>query len=253
MSDSFCPLVSIITPAYNASSFIEATIDSVIKQDYSNWEMIIINDFSSDTTGKIIDEYSKKDKRIVVINNPSNQGVARSRNNGIKAAKGKYIAFLDSDDLWKENKLTKHIGFMEENNIAITYSYYETFSSDASKPTKLIKCPKKATYKSILKSNFMGCLTVVVNKSVTGDFLMPDLDHGEDMLTWYELMKRGFVAVCVSEPLASYRISNKSLSSNKKKTAKKQWNIYRKFLGFSYIKSLFYFCLYAIKGIIKHH
>ena len=252
MSNNSFPLVSIITPAHNASLFIAETIESVLQQDYENWEMIIINDFSSDNTASIVDEFIKRDKRIVLINNPSNLGVALSRNKGLEAAKGDYIAFLDSDDVWKKNKLSEHISFMEESNISISYSFYETFTTDINNPNKLIKCPKKATYKSILKSNYMGCLTVVINRSKTGSFFMPNLNHGEDMLTWYELMKRGFEAYCISKPLAFYRVSKKSLSSNKKQTAKKQWNIYRKYLGFSLIKSSFLFCSYALKGIIKH-
>jgi teichuronic acid biosynthesis glycosyltransferase TuaG len=246
------PLVSIITPAHNASHCIEETIKSVLGQDYQNWELIVINDCSTDDTETVINKYVQQDKRIRLINNDHNIGVAETRNKGIKAANGNYIAFLDCDDVWVNNKLKTQISFMEKNNAPITFSNYYVFDHDVEKPIKLIKCPKKATPKSILKSNFMGCLTVVVNKDVVGSFSMPDLDHGEDMLTWHELMRRGFVAQCIPTPLAYYRVGQKSLSSDKKTTAKKQWKIYRDYLKFSFVKSSYYFCCYAIRGALKH-
>ena len=247
------PLISIITAAHNASSSIGETIDSVLNQTYQNWEMIIVNDCSTDATAEIVNSYLQKDKRIRILTNETNLGVAETRNVGLKAAKGAYVAFLDSDDIWHKDKLLRHISFMEKEGIAITYSYYWTFSKSVDSPIKIVKCPKKATYKSILKSNYMGCLTVVINKEKVGPISMPHLDHGEDMLTWYDLMKRGFVSHCLPEPLAYYRIGQSSLSSNKKTAAKKQWNIYRVVLGFSFFKSAFYFISYAINGFIKHH
>lgn len=252
MSISNHPLVSIITPAFNASGFIEETINSVINQSYNNWEMIIVDDFSSDDTYEIANHYAKKDSRINVYRNEKNMGVAATRNKGLRIARGEFIAFLDSDDIWKKEKLESQLAFMFDNGVAISYSYYCCFVDDISHPIKLIKCPLKATQYSVVKSNYMGCLTVMVNKNKVGDFYMPNLNHGEDMLTWYGIMSKGFTARCVPEVLAYYRLSKKSLSSNKHKTAKKQWTIYREYLHFPFLKCVYYFTIYSILGLLKH-
>lgn len=246
------PLVSVIMPAYNASITIEEAICSVIDQDYNNWELIIVNDNSQDDTSQIGKRFSVFDHRIRIIDNENNMGVAKSRNIALSNAKGEYIAFLDSDDMWKKDKLSKQISFMMKNKVAISYSYYAMVDSKTKKTIKVVKCPKTATPNSILKSNYMGCLTVVVNRAITGDFEMPLLDFGEDMVTWYTLMRRGFKAFCIPEVLGLYRITDSSASSNKKRTAKKQWSIYREYLHIPFLVSCYYFLFYCIRGFLKH-
>jgi len=154
--------VSIITPAYNSEKTIGEAIQSVLNQTYQNWEMIIINDCSRDQTLQIVITYSLKDNRITVIDLERNNGVANARNIGIKKAKGRYIAFLDSDDLWSPQKLSKQVDFMKEKKCYFSYTAYEIISADGSKLDKTVSVPPEQEYEILLKQNTIGCLTVMV-------------------------------------------------------------------------------------------
>ena len=245
------PKVSIITPAYNAAEFLPETIESVLKQTFSDWEMIIIDDCSEDNTFEIATNYSVKDSRIKVIKNEVNSGVAATRNHGLDVASGDYIAFVDSDDMWLPEKLKKQIQFMEENGYALTYTKYQVFITETKEKGKIIKAPKKMTAKKILGNTAIGCLTVMVNKKIVGDFRMPLLKHTEDNCTWQEILSRGFLAFGLQEVLSLYRISRNSLTSKKSSAAKQQWETYRSFYRFSVVKSLYYFIQYAFNAVIK--
>ena len=245
-------LISVITPAYNSGSYIRNTIESVISQTYQNWEMLIVDDCSTDSTIQIAEEYSKKDDRIKIIKHIKNQGVAAARNTALSEAKGEYIAFLDSDDMWMPQKLDVQYRFMEDNGYVLTYTAYQKYFSETGEKGKLITVPKKMTRSSIFYNTAIACLTVMVNKKVAGDFRMPLLPHSEDQCTWQAILAKGYVACGLNENLALYRVSNNSLTGNKVKAAKRQWNMYRKHYGFSIIKSGVYFCSYAIHAVIKH-
>ncbi len=247
-----CHLVSIITPAYNAERHIKYTIESVMKQDYNNWEMLIIDDGSKDTTKFIIEGFVKIDKRIKLISLTENKGVAYARNVGLKEAKGKYIAFLDSDDLWYPHKLSTQINFMNKNGYAFTFSSYEIIDNEGRKLNKVIKAPEVVDYKRLLRGNPIGCLTVILDREKIGDFEMPNIKH-EDFATWLEITKRGFIAYGISEPLALYRRSNKSVSSNKIKSAFWTWNIYRHHQKLCFIKSIKCLCWYVFFYLMKYY
>lgn len=245
-------LVSIITPAYNSIQFLEEMILSVQNQTYKNWELIIVDDCSVDGTYSLASEYSEKDSRIKVLHNKENCGVAESRNNALDIAQGDYIAFLDSDDMWVDTKLEKQIAFMKEKNCALSYSSYCLYNSESNTIGKVINVPKKMNAEDIYGNTAIACLTVVVNRKMTGSFHMPLLNHAEDQCTWQELLKRGYTAYGMQDMLAYYRVGNKSLSFDKKSAAKQQWNIYREYYGFAIIKSLYYFSKYAFNAVRKN-
>jgi teichuronic acid biosynthesis glycosyltransferase TuaG len=245
------PLVSIITPAYNAERFIKATIESVINQTYTNWEMLIVNDCSKDSTTFIVQEYVEKDSRIILINAPQNGGVAAARNLALERAKGKYIAFVDSDDCWHPKKLEIQINFMQERNIAFSYTSYQLIDENGTMLNRYVHAKPTMKYNNVLKNTLIGCLTVVVNVEKTGGFRFPPLTHTEDTMAWVEVLRRGFVAYGILDVLSYYRISSNSMTSRKPKMAKLQWKTYREYCGYGVIRSVYYFTCYAINALLK--
>ena len=165
-------LVSIITPSFNSSLYIKECITSVQNQSYTNWEMLIIDDFSSDNSVNLIQQISNEDSRIKLITLSSNVGAAEARNKAVKYSKGKYIAFLDSDDLWMPTKLEKQIKFMQSSKCAFSFTAYQPISEDGSQKFSVIDVPSKMHYHAYLKNTIIGCLTVVIDKEQTGNFRM---------------------------------------------------------------------------------
>ena len=221
-------LVSIITPSYNSSKFIEECINSVITQSYIDWEMIIVDDYSTDNSRDLILKFAKEDNRIKTIFLDENVGAAAARNIAIKQSKGKYIAFLDSDDIWKSEKIEKQLSFMNDRNIAFSFTSYQPMSEDGKEYFNIIKVPEKMTYASYLRNTIIGCLTVIIDKEKTGKFQMPNIRSSHDMALWLLIMKRGFSAYGLDENLAYYRIVSNSNTSKKWKAAKEVWDVYRK-------------------------
>ena len=242
-------LVSIITPSYNSAKFIKQCIESVIAQTYTNWEMLIVDDYSADNSLQILKKYN--DKRIQLIELDKNVGASESRNVAIRKAKGKYIAFLDSDDLWEPQKLEKQISFMETEDIAFSFSTYQPMSDDESKLYSIIHAPKIVTYSSYLKKTIIGCLTVVIDREKTGGFEMPNIRSSHDMALWLLIMRRGFDAYGLDENLARYRIVSTSNTANKWRAAKDVWMVYRQFEKLSFFYSIWCFLNYAFNAIIK--
>jgi teichuronic acid biosynthesis glycosyltransferase TuaG len=244
-------LVSIITPSYNSSKFIGECVHSVISQTFSNWEMIIVDDCSNDNSRNIISNFSKKDKRIRSIFLEENIGAAAARNIAIKKAEGTYIAFLDSDDIWIKDKLEKQIAFMNEKDIAFSFTCYQPISEDGMEKYSVIKVPKKMSYHSYLKNTIIGCLTVIIDKEKTGDFQMPNIRSSHDMALWLLIMKRGFLAYGLDENLAYYRIVSNSNTSKKWKAAKEVWDVYRKVEKLNIIYSVYNFIGYVFNAVKK--
>lgn len=244
--------VSVITPAYNAAPFLVETIRSVQAQTFTEWEMVIVDDCSTDNTYQIAGEEAKKDSRIHVIRNDRNLRVAATRNVALDAAHGKYIAFLDSDDLWLPEKLEKQLRFMDTGQYALTYTAYQKFNSMTGIKGKVVSAPKKMTAKQIYGNTTIGCLTVMVNRGMVGEFYMPLLGHTEDNCTWQEILSRGYEAYGMDEILALYREGNVSLTNSKVKAARQQWQTYRDHFKFSVPKSAFYFVRYAYNAVKKH-
>jgi teichuronic acid biosynthesis glycosyltransferase TuaG len=244
-------LVSIITPSYNSSKFILECIESVLSQTYENWEMIIVDDCSKDNSKEIISEHSTKDKRIKPIFLEKNVGAAEARNTAIRQSKGKYVAFLDSDDLWNPKKLEKQLSFMNENEIAFSYTTYQFMSENGEDLSNIISAPEKMTYHSYLKNTIIGCLTVIIDRDKSGEFEMPNIRSSHDMALWLLIMKRGFSAYGLDENLAKYRVVSSSNTSNKLKAAKEVWYVYRIVEKLSFIFSVWCFVNYALNAIKK--
>ena len=243
--------VSIIVPMYNAEKFIGKTIESVLAQTYQNWEMLIMNDVSTDNSLAVVSGYAKKDKRIKIINTEKNVGVVKGRNFLIDLASGKYIAFLDADDYWHNEKLEKQIKFMKEKNASISCTEYTRVKENEEKINDVI-IKEEISYNDMLKNNYLGCLTVIYDAKKIGKRYFKELEKNEDYVLWLEIVKDVNTIYGLKENLAYYRVLDNSRSSNKVKTAKVRWEIYRKIEKLSLLKSLYYFLHYAIRAVLKN-
>jgi len=245
-------MVSIITPNYNSESFVRQTIDSVRSQTHTDWEMIIVDDVSSDKSTQIIEEYMQKDKRIKLIRLKNNSGPAQARNRAIKEAKGRYIAFLDSDDYWHKDKLTKQLKFMQDHHCELSFTAYESIDELTGETIKKIAVPLRIDYKTLLKQNIMGCLTVMYDTQKLGKVMMPDIIKRQDYALWLKLLKQVPHAYGLDEPLAYYRVRNFSVSSNKIIASKYHWRVLRDIERLPLYKAIYYFGWYTYKSIMKY-
>jgi len=243
--------ISIIVPMYNAEKFIGKTIESVLAQTYQNWEMLIMNDVSTDNSLAIVSVYAKKDERIKIVNTEKNVGVVKGRNFLIDLASGKYIAFLDADDYWHNEKLEKQIKFMKEKNASISCTEYTRVKENEEKINDVI-IKEEISYNDMLKNNYLGCLTVIYDAKKIGKRYFKELEKNEDYVLWLEIVKDVNTIYGLKENLAYYRVLDNSRSSNKVKTAKVRWEIYRKIEKLSLLKSLYYFLHYAIRAVLKN-
>ena len=225
--------VSVITPMYNCEKFISETIESVLNQTYTNWEMIIIDDCSTDKSKQIVKQYIERDKRIRLIALNENSGAAVARNKGIEVSSGRFIAFLDGDDLWEPNKLEKQIQF---TGIDLN---------------KTVRVPNMIDYEGLLGNTIIGCLTVVIDRNIIRDVEMPLIRTRQDFATWLNILKKGYKAYGIDIPLAKYRIVKGSISNNKFKAAMKNWHVYRKIEKLSLSKAIVVFLCYVFNAIKK--
>lgn len=240
--------VSIITPMYNSETFISETINSVLNQTYKNWELLLIDDCSSDNTLQIAKLFSKRHKNIKVLKNSTNLGAAISRNFGIEKSKGDFIAFLDADDLWKPEKLEKQLDFVKRNNCDVCFSSYELINNKGKKLNKLVKALPVLSYDKLLKSNYIGNLTGLYNTKTLGKIKTTNLRKRQDWLLWLEAIKKsGKPAKGIQESLAYYRVRKDSMSSKKLNLLKYNYWVYRKGLKFSIIKSIYFFILFLFE------
>lgn len=244
-------LVSVVTPVHNAEKYIETTLKSILNQTYKNLEVILVDDASKDSSREIIKKYEKIDSRVRPILLDNNVGVANARNEGIKNARGQYIAFLDSDDIWLEEKLEEQIKFMQEKDIAFSHTAYEFMDEEGNKIGKTVRVVESVGYTDLLKQNSIGCLTVVIDRNKVEKIEMPQIRH-EDYATWLSILRDGNRAYGHDKVLALYRKSSNSLSGNKVKSAMWTWNIIRNVENVPLQKAVFYFSNYAIKNINKH-
>lgn len=247
------PLVSIITPNYNCEEFINNTIESVLGQTYKNWELLIIDDCSKDKSIDKVQEFIKKDSRIKLIKMKMNSGAALCRNKGIEFAKGKYIAFLDSDDIWLSKKLEKQIDFMEKNNIDFTYSQYTHMDENGNSLKVKARVPEKISYKKMLFHCYTGCLTVVYNQESLGKIYGPDISKSNDYGLFLQVLKKSKKARGIKENLAYYRIRKNSISRNKWKKIEPHLYLLNKVENINIFTSLFLiFTNVLIKKIYKY-
>lgn len=240
-------LVSVIMPAYNCQAFLKDSVSSVIAQSYPGWELLIVNDASKDDSLAVARELAASDARIRVIDLEKNGGVANARNVGLKAARGRYVAFLDSDDLWLPDKLKTQLEFMQQSGAAFTFAQYRRFSP-AGALSKPIPVPSVVNYKQLLRGNVIGCLTVVIDRTKIPDPSMPPIKH-EDYVTWLRILRDGNIAHGISQDLARYRVASGSVSADKKRAAGWTWNIYRNIEGLSLVRSSWCFLNYFLHAI----
>ena len=233
------PLISIITPNYNAVSYIALTIESVLNQTYQNWEMLIQDDCSSDGSYEIALEYARKDSRIKVGRNEKNSGTAVTRNKAIEIANGDYLAFLDSDDIWFPEKLEKQLDFMLKNNCDFSFSEYEQISENNQSCGKKIKTVKKLTYAKLLMHEWPGCLTVMYDQRQSGKIYTPDVRKNNDRALFLQVVKKMKNAMGIPECLALYRIQAHGISRNKFKMLKAHFIVSHYYANCSVLTSIF--------------
>jgi len=244
-------LVSIITPAYNAQNHISHSIKSVLSQDYQHWELIIINDGSNDNTVKIIKHFQKTDKRIKLIQLDKNYGASFSRNSGIKIARGEYLAFLDSDDSWNNQKLNEQIKFMKNNSFYFSCTdYVKTIMLPNRSKSITIKARKKSTFNDLLYY-CPGNSTVVFNQKVLGKFYSTNLAKRNDYILWLNVIKKAKYLYGLNTPLTIYRSRIDSLSSHKFSLIKFHWIIYYKIEKIGLFKSFMLINHWLLKGVIN--
>lgn len=247
-------LVSIIVPVYNVENFIEETMDCVLAQTYRNWELLLVEDCSTDSTAALIRQYMERtsDPRIRLISQPSNMGAARARNRGLKEAKGRYISYLDADDIWDAEKLEKELAFMKEKDAAFAFTGYE-FADEAGKGMgKVVHVPETLTYKQALSNTTIFTTTVMFDlKKMTREQLEMPVMKSEDTALWFRVLRSGVTAYGLDENLVKYRRAGRSLSSNKLEAIRRIWNLYRRAEGMNIISSAWHFCFWALRAVMR--
>lgn len=253
-------LISIVVPVYNAAAYLEQTIDMVIRQTYPEWELLLVDDCSTDQSVEIIRKAVFENEalppqikdRIHLIHKEKNEGAALARNTGIREAKGRYLAFLDADDVWFTDKLSKELAFMKEKNAAFVFCSYE-FGDEAAQPTgKVVHAPEMLTYRKALSRTVIFTTTVLFDIEKTGKdlVLMPDV-KSEDTATWWKVLKAGFAAYGLDEVLAIYRRPKKSLSSNKLEAVRRIVYLYRRQEKLSLADSMIQLFCWAVRATLR--
>ena len=231
-------LVSIITPTFNAEKYIRDTLQSVLNQSYQNWEMILIDDASTDQTIEIINDFAEKDVRFKLFKLSKNYGNGFARNAALEKATGKYIAFLDADDLWFPLKLEKQIQFLKANNSPFTFSFYDCIDEEGNSLDRRVETPINLTYDELFFCNYVGNLTAIYDADYFGKITLEATQKRQDWRLWLTILKQIQVTKPVPESLAFYRIRKDSVSSSKFKLIKHNFSVYREFHGFNFVLSV---------------
>lgn len=227
------------------------TINSVMCQTYQNWEMVIVDDYSTDNSLSIIEAAAKQDDRIKLIPLKKNLGAAKARNEALKIASGRFIAFLDSDDVWMPEKLEIQIGLMIKNNYPISFTQYSVYNEDLSTYRYTIKVPDCIDYSGYLKNTIIGMSTAIINKEMVGAFSFYNIRSRQDAYLWITLLKRGYIAYGIHKNLTKYRLRKESVSANKLKAAKMVWFLYFNLEKLGFLKAAYYFGCYAYNATLK--
>ena len=244
-------LVSVIMPTYNCAKFIGETIKSIQAQTYSNWELIIVDDCSTDNTKEVVGNYVKLDKRIKYNSLEKNSGAAVARTIAMKIADGEYMAFCDSDDIWLDVKIEKQLKFMKKNNYAFTCTAYEQIDENSNSLGKVIKPKEKCNYNRLLLDCPVGNSTVMYNVKKMGKFEVPNIRKRNDDALWLQMLKKEQYIYGMSDILMKYRIRSNSISSNKFKVIKYHWILYRDIEHLSIIRSVFHILYWCIIKTLK--
>ena len=245
-------LVSIIVPVYNAEKYILETISSVQAQTYGSWELILVEDQSSDDSRAVVERFLAEtpDERVRLLVQPQNGGAARARNAGMKAAEGRYIAFLDADDKWEPKKLEHQLNYMNETGAAFCFTGYEFADENCVGLGKIVTVPPTLNYKQALKNTTIFTSTVIFDTDkISKDTLEMPIIKSEDTALWWKVLRQGVTAYGLNENLVKYRRAGKSLSSNKLEALRRIWNLYRKAEGMSIPSSMVHFCFWAFHAV----
>lgn len=244
------PVISIITASYNSEKYISETIESVLNQTYENWEWIISDDGSTDNTVSIIESF--KDPRIKLVQSSQNSGAAVARNKALDLAQGRYITFIDSDDLWKPEFLEKSLHYLQTENEQLVYSSYERKDENLNPKLRDFIAPDKVTYQRILYNCPIPMLTAMYDSKEIGKIKIPEVEKREDHAMWISILKKIKFARAINETLGIYRIRENSYSRNKFELIKFQFALYHKYLHLSFATSAFYTITWAINGFFKY-
>lgn len=244
-------LVSIITPAFRSASVIDETIKSVIAQTHTNWEMLIAEDCSPDNTRDVIRQWEQTDPRIRLIALEHNGGPAMARNAAIERASGRWIAFLDSDDLWLPQKLERTLEHANANQAAFVFTGFRRISVNGGAIGGYVGVPRSLSYRQLLGNTAIATSTVLLDRNVVGDLRMKKTYY-DDFDCWLQILKRGHLALGLDEDLMRYRVMGLSVSRNKRRSALHVWRAYRDLESLSIPASLWYFSQYAIRGLLKY-
>lgn len=246
------PVVSIVMPAYQAEPFVEEAIRSVMAQTVTDWELLVLDDGSSDATPEIIKRLAREDSRIHYLPNATNLGVAKTRNRGFDLCRGAYIALLDSDDVWHPDKLEKQLALAQRTEadlICCSYAIVDIRGNPV-KPDYVV--PERINFSGLLKENAIGCSTVLLSANAMQRYRFSADFYHEDYVLWLQMLRDGCKAVCCREVLVDWRYLPNSRSFNKRKSAVNRWAIYRRYLHLPFFESLYCFVSYAFRGVKKY-
>jgi teichuronic acid biosynthesis glycosyltransferase TuaG len=243
-------IVSILIPTYNCENFIRSTIQSVLDQSYTHWEIIVVDDASTDNTVAIIKEFAQGDNRIKLTELAKNSGNGFARNIALQNATGRYIAFLDADDLWFPSKIETQLQFLKDKNLPFTFSFYEWIDEEGNVLNKKIEAPRKLTYQQLFFCNYVGNLTAIYDVEFFGKITIEATQKRQDWRLWLTILKQIQEAKPVPESLAYYRIRKDSISSSKFKLIKHNFGVYRRFHGFNFVVSCIYMTRFLFTQLI---
>lgn len=247
-------MISIISPVYNAKAYIAKTIQTVLDQTYTDWEWIMVEDCSTDGTREYVRALlqEKNDSRIKLVECEQNGGAARARNLGLSEAAGRYIAYLDADDLWEPDKLEKELAFMQSKDAAFVFTGYEFADEQGVGTGKVVRVPATINYKQALQNTTIFTTTVMFDtEKIEKDLLQMPIIKSEDTALWWKILATGILAYGLDENLAKYRRPAKSLSSNKLEALRRIWNLYRKQAGLNIFASAWNFCFWALRAVAR--
>ena len=245
-------LVSIIVPVYNVEKFIRETMDSVLAQTYPHWELLLVEDGSGDSSAEVIEAYikEKQETRIRLLRQPSNQGAAKARNRGVQEARGRYLAYLDADDLWVPEKLERQLLFMAEKGAAFSFTGYEFADENGVGMGKSVRVPETLHYRQALSNTTIFTTTVMFDTDrISRELLEMPVVKSEDTALWWKVLRMGYTAYGLDENLVKYRRPGRTLSSNKLVAIRRIWNLYRKVEGLSLVRSMWHFCFWAARAV----
>lgn len=248
--DSLSPLCSVVMPVFNAAAYLAESIESVRHQTCTDWELILVDDGSSDSSLEIAEAFVAQDHRIRLLQQPENKGAAEARNRAIAASRGRYLAFLDSDDLWRPQKLAVQIEQMQQQQVAFSFSHYSRMDVHG-QVFGQVQVPEQTSYEQLLKHCFIGCLTVMLDREQCPDPFFPPLRKRQDFALWLKLLKQKKPCLGIQQDLALYRCRRDSLSANKRQAAWANWRLYRDVEQLSWPLASYYFVHYAVRSVYQ--